>query len=76
MAVYHVQSHDECESLDMTGLYHDLLEKLVFVHNPDPRDRGHPYSDLGHLISGYDAGYYSYLRYFCHAQFCYSLIIN
>ncbi|KAH6986940.1 peptidase family M3 [Ilyonectria destructans] len=61
MAVHNVPSHEECYSLNPGSMYNDLMEKYTFLTNPEPQDRGHPHTDFGHLFSGYDAGYYSYL---------------
>ncbi|KAF5229286.1 hypothetical protein FANTH_14276 [Fusarium anthophilum] len=62
MAVHHPKSHAELLKMDFTKIYYGLMEKLWLVRAPEPEDQGHPHADLGHLVSGYDAGYYSYLR--------------
>ncbi|PNP75770.1 hypothetical protein FNYG_10848 [Fusarium nygamai] len=62
MAVHHPKSHSELLEMDFTKVFNDLLEKLWLVRAPQPEDQGYPHADLGHLVSGYDAGYYSYLR--------------
>ncbi|KAF5613663.1 uncharacterized protein FTJAE_13874 [Fusarium tjaetaba] len=62
MAVHHPKSHSELLKMDFTKVFIDLLEKLWLVRAPQPEDQGYPHADLGHLVSGYDAGYYSYLR--------------
>lgn len=62
MAVHHPKSHAELLEMDFTKVYYDLMEKLWLVRAPEPGDQGYPHADLGHLVSGYDAGYYSYLR--------------
>lgn len=62
MEVHHVKSHEDCIALDETQLYNDITTRLFLVQDPGPEDRGHGQSDFGHLMAGYDAGYYSYLR--------------
>ncbi|KAF5562706.1 hypothetical protein FNAPI_3025 [Fusarium napiforme] len=62
MAIHHPKSHSELLEMDFTKVFNDLLEKLWLVRAPQPEDQGYPHADLGHLVSGYDAGYYSYLR--------------
>jgi metallopeptidase MepB len=49
--------------MDPTTLFNQVDEKLTLQPIPDREDRGHPHVHFGHLLSGYDAGYYSYLRY-------------
>ncbi|KAF4334296.1 metallo ase [Fusarium beomiforme] len=61
MAVHNPKSHDELLDMDFTKIFHELMEKLWIVRAPEPEDQGYPHADLGHLVSGYDAGYYSYL---------------
>ncbi|RKK17837.1 hypothetical protein BFJ63_vAg2960 [Fusarium oxysporum f. sp. narcissi] len=61
MKVHHPRTHTELRNIDSTKIFNDLLEKLWLVRAPQPEDQGYPHADLGHLVSGYDAGYYSYL---------------
>jgi metallopeptidase MepB len=61
MAVHDPKSHEELVQLDTPKLYNDLVEELTGLVNPDPAGRGHPHVHFGHLLHGYDAGYYSYL---------------
>ncbi|KAK6193301.1 hypothetical protein LQW54_012602 [Pestalotiopsis sp. IQ-011] len=61
MEVHHVKSHEACIALDETRLYNDTTTRLFLVQDPGPEDRGHGQSDFGHLMAGYDAGYFSYL---------------
>ncbi|KAF5024435.1 hypothetical protein F66182_3521 [Fusarium sp. NRRL 66182] len=61
MAVHHPECHQKLIDMDFTKLFNDFAEQLWLVRAPEPEDQGHPHADLGHLVSGYDAGYYSYL---------------
>ncbi|KAI5245791.1 hypothetical protein E4T43_02926 [Aureobasidium subglaciale] len=60
MAVHDPSSQEACAALDPTTLYTSWHERLTFLSTP-PSERGHPHADFTHLLSGYDAGYYSYL---------------
>lgn len=62
MEVHHFQSHDECVNIDESRRFNDIMTRLMLLQDPDPEDRGHGQSDFGHLMAGYDAGYYAYLR--------------
>lgn len=62
MAVHDPHSHEECVNLNPTAIFHQVEEKLRLLPVPDPKDRGHPHAHFGHLLSGYDAGYYADLR--------------
>lgn len=62
MAVHDPRSHEECVNLDPTALFYQAEEEVRLLPVLDPKDRGHPHAHFGHLLSGYDAGYYAYLR--------------
>jgi metallopeptidase MepB len=61
MEIHNPESHEHLLQLDTAKLYNDLLEETTGLINPDPASRGHPHVHFGHLLHGYDAGYYSYL---------------
>ena len=63
MAVYSPPTHNDCLNMDPGLIFNNLMERLRLLPNPDPRDRGHPQADFHHVVSGMDAGYYSYLMY-------------
>lgn len=63
MTVHHLRSTGECAALDPPALYSDLLRRLTSMHYPDSQRSSHGYADFTHIMSGYDAGYYSYLRW-------------
>lgn len=63
MAVHNPESHEECLNLDPAAKFNNFMEELRLLPCPDPEARGHPEANFHHLVSGMDAGYYSYLRY-------------
>lgn len=63
MAVHNVSTHEKCLNLDPGAVFNDFMERLRLLPNPNRGDRGHPQADFHHLVSGMDAGYYSYLWY-------------
>lgn len=58
MAVHNPTSHEALLELDEVELFKDISEKLTFLRPLDPSYRHVHY---GHLLAGYDAGYYSYV---------------
>ncbi len=51
-------SEKEGEKIDTTALWHKLREEITLI--PSSRDTW-PAATFGHIMGGYDAGYYGYL---------------
>lgn len=62
MAVHNPATHNDLLQFDETKLYNSIKEDLTLQRNPDPTRWGPAHCHFGHLMSGYDAGYFSYLR--------------
>ncbi|KAK0744929.1 peptidase family M3-domain-containing protein [Apiosordaria backusii] len=65
MTVHTPKSHEELEKLDLSKLYNNLRADISKIKGPEaqgePSDWGNGQATFGHLIGGYDAGYYGYL---------------
>lgn len=67
MTVHEPASHEEIESMDISSKYNSLRKEIAQLEGPEVLGQnfawGHGEATFGHLIGGYDAGYYGYLRY-------------
>lgn len=65
MAVHGPKSHDELEALDPSTLYNQLRSEICGLDGPEKLGEasgwGNGQATFGHLVGGYDAGYYGYL---------------
>ncbi|OTA59173.1 peptidase family M3 [Hypoxylon sp. EC38] len=65
MTVHSPETHEELEKLDPSALYNDLRTQISGLKGPEalgePSTWGNGQATFGHLIGGYDAGYYGYL---------------
>lgn len=65
MRVHEPASHAALAALDLSAIYNEMRRDLCGLEGPEAHgagfDWGHGQATFGHLIGGYDAGYYGYL---------------
>ncbi|EPE25800.1 Metalloproteases (zincins), catalytic [Glarea lozoyensis ATCC 20868] len=65
MTVHSPKSHAEAEGFELSKMYNDLRSQISGIKGPEAlglkSDWGNGQATFGHLIGGYDAGYYGYL---------------
>ncbi|KAH6646658.1 hypothetical protein BKA67DRAFT_683893 [Truncatella angustata] len=57
-------SHEYALKLNLSDIYHSLMERLSLLETRDINDRGYPFASIGHLTAGYNAGYFSLCQVF------------
>ncbi|KFY43986.1 hypothetical protein V495_03676, partial [Pseudogymnoascus sp. VKM F-4514 (FW-929)] len=65
MAVHTPKTHEEAIGLEISELYNELCMQISGMKGPEALGQGNGWGNgpatFGHLIGGYDAGYYGYL---------------
>ncbi|KAN0089490.1 zincin [Hyaloscypha variabilis] len=61
LKIHSPSSHEEIADLDFAKLWYDLRAEVEGIDFSRLRNEGHEHVTFGHLLSGYDMGYYGYL---------------
>ncbi|ROT43055.1 peptidase family M3 [Sodiomyces alkalinus F11] len=65
MTIHSPKSHEEAKAFEISKLYNELRSQIAGIKGPEAQgekpDWGNGQACFGHLIGGYDAGYYGYL---------------
>ncbi|RXG48793.1 hypothetical protein VDGE_07942 [Verticillium dahliae] len=63
MAIHTPKTHEEAKNLKLSELYNNLRSEIAGLKGPEAKGErgGNGQATFGHLIGGYDAGYYGYL---------------